>query len=78
MSHPFDEQDAQFLVLQNDEGQHSLWPQHLAVPAGWRVALAASARADCNAYIEAHWQDMRPLSLTGQAPGARTQTAGAN
>ncbi len=63
MSNPFDDQDAQFLVLRNDEGQHSLWPQHLAVPAGWNVALEASQRAACAAYIESHWQDMRPRSL---------------
>ncbi|CDG83684.1 MbtH family protein [Janthinobacterium agaricidamnosum] len=63
MSNPFDDQDAQFLVLRNDEGQHSLWPQHIAVPAGWSVVLEASQRAACAAYIESHWQDMRPLSL---------------
>jgi MbtH protein len=63
MSHPFDDQDGLFLVLRNDEGQHSLWPQHIAVPAGWSVALASSDRATCGAYIDTHWQDMRPSSL---------------
>ena len=63
MSNPFDEQDAQFLVLRNEEGQHSVWPQHIAVPAGWDVALPACDRAACTAYIERHWVDMRPRSL---------------
>lgn len=63
MSNPFDDQDGQFLVLRNDEGQHSLWPQHLDVPDGWQVALEASQRTACAAYIESHWQDMRPRSL---------------
>ena len=33
--HPFDDPDGRFLVLANDEEQHSPWPSHLAVPAGW-------------------------------------------
>ncbi len=63
MGNPFDDKDASFLVLVNDEGQHSLWPAFIAVPAGWQVALAATDRAACNAYIEANWRDMRPRSL---------------
>lgn len=63
MTNPFDAQDAQFLVLRNEEGQHSLWPQHIAVPQGWTVALPVSDRAACTAYIETHWVDMRPRSL---------------
>ena len=63
MNQPFDEQQAQFLVLRNEEGQHSLWPHYIAVPAGWIVAQAATDRAACATYIETHWQDMRPRSL---------------
>lgn len=33
---PFDDPDATFLVLVNDEGQHSLWPAFADVPDGWR------------------------------------------
>ncbi|AMP00701.1 mbtH-like family protein [Collimonas arenae] len=63
MSHPFDDKQAQFLVLRNDEGQHSLWPTFIDTPAGWTVVLAASDRESCSAYIEANWTDMRPRSL---------------
>ncbi|MBW8714767.1 MAG: MbtH family protein [Variovorax paradoxus] len=42
MSNPFDDKSASFLVLVNHEGQHSLWPAFIAVPAGWQVALAAT------------------------------------
>jgi MbtH protein len=63
MSNPFDAQDAQYLVLRNEEGQHSLWPDHIAVPPGWHVVLAASDRAACTAFIESAWTDMRPRSL---------------
>jgi uncharacterized protein YbdZ (MbtH family) len=60
---PFDDTDGTFLVLVNDEQQHSLWPEFAAVPAGWTVALGASSRADALAYVDAHWTDLRPASL---------------
>ncbi|MEU2426356.1 MbtH family protein [Streptomyces sp. NPDC007851] len=63
MSNPFDDPDGRFLVLVNDEGQHSLWPEFAAVPAGWNAVFGASDRAACIDYINANWTDMRPLSL---------------
>jgi MbtH protein len=66
MTNHFDDKNASFQVLVNDEGQHSLWPAFIAVPAGWRVALPTTDRAACSAYIEANWRDMRPLSLAGR------------
>jgi len=69
MSNPFDDKNASFQVLVNDEGQHSLWPAFIAVPAGWQVALAATDRDACNAFIEAHWLDMRPRSLAAATGG---------
>jgi MbtH protein len=61
---PFDDQDGQFIVLVNDEGQYSLWPQFAAVPAGWSMAEATGSRAACIDYINAHWTDPRPRSPT--------------
>ena len=69
MSNPFDDTNASFQVLVNHEGQHSLWPAFIAVPAGWQVALPATDRAACSAFIEASWADMRPRSLVA-ASGA--------
>lgn len=63
MSNPFDDEDGTFLVLVNDELQHSLWPSFIDPPAGWTTALPASDRATALAYVEEHWTDMRPLSL---------------
>lgn len=63
MSNPFESPDGTFLVLVNDEGQHSLWPAFAEVPAGWTVALAETDRQSCLTYVEEHWTDMRPLSL---------------
>jgi uncharacterized protein YbdZ (MbtH family) len=67
MTNPFEDENGTYLVLVNDENQHSLWPAGIDVPAGWRVVLGASGRAECLAYVEAHWTDMRPASLTGSS-----------
>ena len=60
---PFDDNDAGFLVLVNDEEQHSLWPTFSDVPAGWRVVYRGANRAECLDYIEENWTDIRPKSL---------------
>jgi MbtH protein len=52
-----------FVVLVNAEGQHSLWPAAKAVPEGWSTVHAPASKADCLAYVEANWTDMRPVSL---------------
>lgn len=62
-TNPFEDPDSAYLVLVNDEGQHSLWPSFAAVPAGWRVALAETDRKSAIDYVEANWTDMRPKSL---------------
>lgn len=76
MPNPFDDPDGRFLVLVNEEGQHSLWPVFAEVPAGWTVVFGESGadadgedaepgadRASALAYVETHWTDMRPRSL---------------
>ncbi|MFP8961541.1 MbtH family protein [Streptomyces nanhaiensis] len=63
MTNPFDDQDALFLVLVNDEGQHSLWPEFADVPAGWTRTFGPDGRDACLTHIEATWTDMRPKSL---------------
>jgi MbtH protein len=62
-TNPFEDEDGTYLVLVNDEDQHSLWPADLDVPAGWRVVLPASGRQECLDFVDAHWTDMRPASL---------------
>ena len=66
MPNPFDDPDGTFLVLINDEGQHSLWPEFADVPAGWTVTLGATDRASCIDHINEHWTDLRPRSLAAQ------------
>jgi uncharacterized protein YbdZ (MbtH family) len=55
----FDDPDGAFLALVNDEGQHSLWPDSLDVPAGWRVVEGPGTRDGCTAYIEDNWTVLR-------------------
>ncbi|KUN78002.1 MbtH family protein [Streptomyces griseoruber] len=62
-TNPFDDADGRFLVLVNDEGQHSLWPSFAEVPGGWTVVLDGGTREACLEYIEANWTDLRPRSL---------------
>ena len=66
MSNPFENADGTYLVLINDEGQHSLWPEHIDVPAGWTVAHGPDTRQACVDHVEANWVDMRPRSLVEQ------------
>jgi uncharacterized protein YbdZ (MbtH family) len=63
MTNPFERTDQQYLVLVNDEGQHSLWPCLGKVPAGWGAIYGPSDRENCLDYINGHWTDMRPKSL---------------
>ncbi|UUU31859.1 MbtH family protein [Streptomyces sp. CA-210063] len=63
MSNPFENPDGTYRVLANDEGQHSLWPDFVAVPAGWTTVFGPGERAACLAYIEREWTDLRPKSL---------------
>jgi len=50
-------------VVINDEEQYSIWPHGRDLPPGWREAGHSGAKADCLAWIEEVWTDMRPLSL---------------
>ncbi|WP_035796831.1 MbtH family protein [Kitasatospora mediocidica] len=63
MPNPFDDNEANFLVLINHEDQYSLWPAFADVPAGWHPVFGQDSRAACVTYIEQHWTDMRPRSL---------------
>lgn len=62
---PFDDDDGTFYVLKNHEEQHSLWPTHIDLPAGWQVVYGAGTKAACLSYVEHNWTDMRPKSLRG-------------
>jgi len=63
MTNPFEDENGRYVVLVNDEEQHSLWPAFAEVPAGWRVVFGEDTRSACVAHVEEHWTDLRPKSL---------------
>jgi MbtH protein len=63
MTNPFEDNDGTYVVLVNDEGQHSLWPSYVDVPSGWTVTHGEDTRQACLDHIERTWTDMRPRSL---------------
>jgi MbtH protein len=71
-TNPFDNPEGTFHVLINDEGQHSLWPSFVDVPAGWTIVLGSVPRDEALEYVETHWTDMRPKSLIEAMNADRT------
>ncbi|MGK5627147.1 MbtH family protein [Streptomyces sp. URMC 123] len=60
---PFEDPTGSYLVLVNDEGQHSLWPAFVGVPDGWSVTHGPDDRETCLERISERWGDLRPTSL---------------
>ncbi|WP_272492966.1 MbtH family protein [Streptomyces noursei] len=63
MTNPFEDENGEYLVLINDEGQYSLWPTFIDVPAGWKTVKGKDNRQACLDFIDENWTDMRPNSL---------------
>lgn len=70
MTNRFDDDAGVFHVLVNDEGQHSLWPSYMDIPAGWTAVLREASRQECLDYVEKHWTDLRPRSLAADMAAA--------
>ena len=52
-----------YKVVMNHEEQYSIWPADRENALGWNDAGKVGPKAECLAYIEEVWTDMRPLSL---------------
>jgi MbtH protein len=52
-----------YKVLVNDEEQYSLWPADRDAPLGWRESGRSGTKAECFAFVEEVWTDLRPKSL---------------
>lgn len=63
MTNPFEDPDATYLVVVNDENQHALWPTTIEVPADWTIVHPEDGRDACLSYIERNWSDRRPRGL---------------
>jgi MbtH protein len=55
--------NADYRVLVNHEGQYSIWPVERENPFGWSDGGKSGSKAECLAYIKEVWTDMRPLTL---------------
>ncbi|MEU7894926.1 MbtH family protein [Nonomuraea sp. NPDC049152] len=66
MSRLFDDPEGRFLVVVNEEGQHSLWPDTTTPPPGWKAVHGPAKRSQCLAFVEEHWTDMRPHGLVAR------------
>lgn len=52
-----------YAVVMNHEEQYSIWPAGRELPLGWNPVGKQGTKAECLAYIQEVWTDMRPLSL---------------
>lgn len=68
---PFEDPDGRFLVVANDEYQHSIWPTFVDVPAGWRIVHDEDTRDGCLEYVERNWPDIRPRSVRERLAAGR-------
>lgn len=67
MTNPFEDEQATYRVLVNNENQHSLWPEFADVPTGWQAVFGPALRTECVDYVASNWTDMRPASLVAHA-----------
>ena len=58
-----DDERYEFMVLVNDEEQHSLWPTFKDIPLGWKQVGPVGTKAECLEYVEKAWPDITPLSV---------------
>ena len=71
-----------YKVVVNHEEQYSIWPADRENPLGWRDVGKSGPKAECLAYIEVVWTDMRSpcaasLCSGGYGGGPPRQTLGA-
>ncbi|MFD7626669.1 MbtH family protein [Streptomyces sp. NPDC059851] len=68
-TNPFEDPEGRYVVLVNEEGQHSLWPARIQQPLGWELARGEGTKQECADHIEAHWTDLRPKSAVAAMGG---------
>lgn len=54
MTNPFENEHGTYVVLMNQDGQYSLWPAFIHIPAGWEVVCGEASRAACIDYISSN------------------------
>ena len=72
MTNPFEDENGSYLVLINDAGQYSLWPEYIEVPDGWSTTHGPETRQACLDYVHLNCPDLRSRRLieAGEASAA--------
>ncbi len=67
------EDNTVYKVVVNHEEQYSIWPADRENALGWSDAGKQGTKAECLAYIEEVWKDLRPRNPRGkpEEPGFR-------
>ncbi|MDZ7857509.1 MbtH family NRPS accessory protein [Sphaerotilus sp.] len=52
--------EAPWIVLVNNQGEHSLWPASSPMPAGWREVGPEGTQQACAAWVDRHWVALQP------------------
>jgi MbtH protein len=63
MAMPEEHDDRIYVVVMNDEEQHSVWLADRELPLGWKAVGFTGTREACLEHVTEIWTDMRPLSL---------------
>jgi MbtH protein len=66
-------EDEDYTVVVNEEGQYSLWQSFREAPAGWFPTGAKGKRSVCLDWIQKEWTDMRPRSLVAAIEKAEAE-----
>ena len=69
------EDNTNYKVVMNHEGQYSIWPADRENPVGWSDGGKSGSKAECLAYVKEVWTDMRPLSAQEEHGEARSDKA---
>jgi len=55
--------DFDYKILVNEEGQYSIWPETKQPPIGWKETGPTGSKQEVLEWIKDNWTDMRPVSL---------------
>ena len=55
--------EVNYVVVQNHEEQFSIWLANRIVPSGWRAMSEEMSKEGCLTLIEEQWTDLRPKSI---------------
>jgi MbtH protein len=58
-----------YKVIVNNEDQYVVWPTDRQNPRGWQDTGKEGTKAECLAYVDEVWTDLRPFSLRQPSVG---------